>query len=155
MISLIGLLERLANRAGWSPPRTIVPAAVALALLPKTLWPIGYDMRGVRYAGEQIARLSGGHGSVAARDGRVAFYAGARFVELPSGGVGDLCSWLRERDAPAYLLIDNHDERRFAVSPASACLDLLKRYPRYGSGYYDLYSVRPSPAAGLAGGSLK
>jgi hypothetical protein len=141
-IAATSLLERLVERGGWRLPRGLVPAAIAIALLPKTLWPIGYDMRGVRYAGEQIAKLSDGREAVVARDGRVAFYARSRFIELPSRGVGDMCSWLEAREGAGYLVIGNRDERRLAVSSGASCLEFIKRYPRYGSGYYDLYSVR-------------
>lgn len=151
MIASTKLLRRLAERHGLSLPRGAVPAAVALVLLPKTLWPIGYDMRGVRYAGEEIAAVSGGRGAVVARDGRVAFYAGTRFIQLPSRNVGDICSWLESRDGADYLLIGNHDERRLAVSSGASCLDFVKRYRRYGSGYYDLYAVRPSAAERTVG----
>lgn len=146
-ITAADLLDRVAARGGWRLPRGLVPAAIAIALLPKTLWPIGYDMRGVRYAGERIAELSDGHQAVVARDGRVAFYARSRFIELPSRGVGDMCSWLEARDRAGYVVIGNRDERRLAVSRDSPCLEFVRRYPRYGSGYYDLYSVRRSDAA--------
>jgi hypothetical protein len=118
----------------------------ALIMLPETLWPIGYDMRGVRYAGQAIARRNPEHTAVAARDGRVAWYAGAPFAGLPVRPVANLCEWLTARDNIGYLLIGNRDERKYAITPASGCLEFLYRYPRYGAGYYDLYAVRRAAA---------
>jgi hypothetical protein len=142
---IIAMSERVAQWYGPSTRivRAIVPAAIALTLLPRTLWPIGYDMRGVRYAGEEIAKLTTGPATVAARDGRVAYYAGARLIELPPSPPDDLCAWLRSEHGD-FLMIGNHDEQAFGVTRALHCLRLLKRYPRYGSGYYELYVVRPS-----------
>jgi Dolichyl-phosphate-mannose-protein mannosyltransferase len=122
--------------------RIAVPAAIAIILLPRALWPIGYDLRGLRYAGEDIARMGTGPVTLAARDGRVAYYAQAHYVELPSSYVGNFCTWLNAGRMD-YLMIGNRDERLFNVSAETRCLELLKRYPRYGSGYYDLYAVRP------------
>jgi hypothetical protein len=134
-------MQRLAALRGWrlSP---IVPAVIAmLILLPQTLWPIGYDMRGVRYAGEAIASKNPARGAVVARDGRVAWYANAPFVALPSASIPNLCEWMKTQEHASYLLIGERDEHHFAVSPATACLDFVRRYPRYGTGYYDLYAV--------------
>ncbi len=140
--TLIIGMQRLAALRGWrlSP---MVPAAITmLILLPQTLWPIGYDMRGVRYAGEAIASENPARGAVVARDGRVAWYANAPFVALPISSTPDLCEWMKEQEHASYLLIGDRDEHHFAVSPATACLDFIRRYPRYGTGYYDLYAVR-------------
>jgi hypothetical protein len=121
--------------------RAIVPAAVAVTLLPRTLWPLGYDMRGIRYAGEDIAKMSTGPVTVAARDGRVAYYAGAQLVELPELVPDDICRWLQSHDGN-FLVIGNRDERALKGTATRNCLKLLKRYPRYRSSYYDLYAVR-------------
>jgi len=86
--------------------------------------------------------MTKGPAIVAARDGRVAYYAGARLIELPPSPPDNLCGWLRSHDGD-FLMIGNHDEHAFNVTPMLHCLRLLKRYPRYGSGYYDLYAVRP------------
>jgi hypothetical protein len=125
---------------------TSAPAiALALAMLPQTLWPIGYDMRGVRYAGEEIARRSGGTPAVvAARDGRFAYYAGADSLLLPTDAVHDICAWLRAQNDRGYLVLDNHDERRAGITTPPECLSFVKRYPRYGTAYYDLFEVRRS-----------
>ena len=118
----------------------IVWSMVLLTLLPRTLWPNGYDLRGLRYAGEDIAQMTRVPVAVAARDGRVAYYAGARLIELPSAPPVDLCGWLQAEHAD-FLMTGEHDERLFNVAHSLSCLNFLKRYPRYGSGYYDLYSV--------------
>ncbi|MBV8450991.1 MAG: glycosyltransferase family 39 protein [Deltaproteobacteria bacterium] len=147
-----GIIVLSEQAAQWCRPgrrgivRAVVPAVVVMTLLPRTLWPIGYDMRGVRYAGEEIAKMTKGPVTVAARDGRVAYYAGARLIELPPSPPDDLCRWLSSHDGD-FLMIGNHDEHAFNVTSAMRCLRLLKRYPRYRSGYYDLYAVRPSARA--------
>jgi hypothetical protein len=109
------------------------------------LWPIGYDMRGVRYAGEEIARRSAGKpAAVVARDGRFAYYAGASFILMPVEEVPDLCAWLQSRSDAGYLAIGNRDERHFGITASSSCVSLIRRYPRYGAGYYDLFEVKHS-----------
>lgn len=126
-------------------PRCAPAIAFALVLLPQTLWPIGYDMRGVRYAGEEIARRTGGKpGAVAARDGRFAYYSGSAFILLPTDSIRDICVWLESQSAANYLALDNHDERRLGIIAPPACISLVKRYPRYGAAYYDLFEVRRS-----------
>jgi hypothetical protein len=147
-----GIIVMSEKFAQWWRPgssrivRVAVSAAIAMILLPRTLWPIGYDMRGVRYAGEDIAKITTGPVTVAARDGRVAYYAGARLIELPPLPPDNICGWLRSHDGN-FLMIGNHDEHAFNVTPTLHCLRLLKRYPRYRSGYYDLYMVRPPERA--------
>ena len=119
--------------------------AIALVLLPQTLWPIGYDMRGVRYAGEEIARRTGGKPTaVVARDGRFAYYAGASFVLMPEGDVPDFCEWLGAHGEAGYVALGNRDERRYRITAATPCVSLIRRYPRYGAGHYDLFAVRHS-----------
>jgi Dolichyl-phosphate-mannose-protein mannosyltransferase len=146
-----GIIVMSRVAAQWWPRgrrivQAIVPAAIVVALLPRTLWPIGYDMRGVRYAGEDIARMRKGSVAVAARDGRIAYYAGARLIQLPPSPPADLCGWLRSNGGD-FLMIGNHDERLLNVASSQHCLELHKRYPRYGRGYYDLYSVKPPEEA--------
>ncbi len=126
-------------------PQSAPALALALLLLPQTLWPIGYDMRGVRYAGEEIARRSAGKpAGVVARDGRFAYYAGASFILMPVAAVPDLCGWLQSRSDASYLALGNRDERRFDITSATPCVSFIHRYPRYGAGYYDLFEVRHS-----------
>jgi hypothetical protein len=132
--------ERLSHIARSTPA-----VAIVVIMLPQTLWPVGYDMRGVRYAGAEIARRTGGKpGAVVARDGRFAYYAGADFILLPMAGVPDICAWLQAHDAAQYLALDNHDERRAGIITPPRCISLVKRYPRYGTAYYDLFAVRRS-----------
>jgi 4-amino-4-deoxy-L-arabinose transferase-like glycosyltransferase len=142
----------LLRRVGGGP---VVAAVVAIVLLPRTLFPLGYDQRGMRYAGREIVRRGGG--TVAGTDVRVAFYAGAGFIRLPArpaAAGGGLCGWLAEHRAANYLMIDDRAERRWSGAGGSPCLSLIKRYPRVGSAYYDLFTVRqpmsstPGSAAG-------
>ncbi|HZO81652.1 MAG TPA: glycosyltransferase family 39 protein [Candidatus Binataceae bacterium] len=122
----------------------IVATVVALVLLPRTLFPLGYDQRGLRYAGQELARRGAGAVTVAGTDVRVAFYAEARFIRLPAypAGPGGLCGWLAEHRAANYLMIDDRTERRWGGGGGSPCLSLIKRYPRVGSTWYDLYALR-------------
>jgi Dolichyl-phosphate-mannose-protein mannosyltransferase len=123
-------------------PRCAPAIAIAIIILPQTLWPVGYDMRGVRYAGKEIARRTAGKPTVvAARDGRFAYYASASFVQIPVAEVPDLCAWLQSNSAAGYLVLDNRDERRFAITTATPCVSFIHRYPRYGASYYDLFGV--------------
>lgn len=133
------LIPIFATARTWRIPKGAFAGVVALSLIPQTLWPLGYDMRGVRYAGKDIAKYAAGPRTVVARDGRFAYYAGAQFIELPD--VNNLCRWLEVQDRPDFLIVGNRDERRFNVSADSPCLRFMRRYPRYGSGYYDLYAV--------------
>jgi 4-amino-4-deoxy-L-arabinose transferase-like glycosyltransferase len=135
----------------------VLAAAVALALLPRTLFPLGYDQRGMRYAGHEIARHEGGSATVAGTDERTAFYAGARFVRLPvrPPAGGDLCGWLAEHRSANYLMIDDREERRWGGTGGSRCLSLIKRYPRVGSTYYDLFAVRQRPSAAPGRGASR
>jgi Dolichyl-phosphate-mannose-protein mannosyltransferase len=143
----VGIIVVSQQAAQWCKPGSrrivsaIVPAAIVLTLLPRTLWPNGYDMRGVRYAGQDIAQMTKGPAAVAARDGRVAYYAGARLIELPPLPPVDFCGWLNSQRGD-FLMIGERDEHLFDVAGSRSCLELLKRYPRYGAGYFDLYAVR-------------
>jgi hypothetical protein len=122
----------------------VIAAVVAVALLPRTLFPLGYDQRGMRHAGQEIARRSRRAATVAGTDVRVAFYAGASFVRLPAHppAGSDLCGWLAKHRAANYLMIDDRTERRWIGAGTSPCLSLIKRYPRVGLAYYDLFAVR-------------
>jgi hypothetical protein len=121
-----------------------VVIVIAIATLPRTLFPLGYDQRGMRYAGEEIARRGGKAATVAGPDARVAFYAGAGFIPLPAApSPGEaLCGWLAAHRRADYLMIDDRDERRWGGSGGSPCLNLIERYPRVGITYYDLFAVR-------------
>lgn len=138
-----GAIDNLAARvAKFRPPRGALAIVVGLAMLPQTLWPIGYDQRGFRYAGEEIARRAQGRPTaVVARDGRVAFYAHARFILMDDPPADALCRWLAARPDAGYLLIGDRDERRFAVPARTPCLAPIRRYPRYGANYFDLFEI--------------
>ncbi len=137
--SVAAIAVRWAGAAGWRLPNAAIPFTVALTLLPRTLWPIGYDMRGIRYAGEAIAGRETKPRDVIAVDGRVAWYAHARFIALPESCPTDLCGWIGTHASAGYLVLNDRDERRYRVSPAMKCLRLIERYPRGSSGHYDLF----------------
>jgi hypothetical protein len=82
--------------------------------------------------------------TVAGLDTRVAFYADAGFIKLPAEpATGEnLCGWLAAHREADYLMIDNRDERRWGSAVGRPCLNLIKRYPRVGITYYDLFAVR-------------
>lgn len=126
-----------------------IVAVIAIALLPRTLFPLGYDQRGMRYAGEEIARRGGPPATVAGPDTRAAFYAGAAFIRLPARPAAgeDLCGWLAAHPPADYLMIDDREERRWGGAGGGPCLSLIKRYPRVGTTYYDLFAVRGARAA--------
>jgi hypothetical protein len=125
----------------------MVVFVVAIAMLPRALFPLGYDQRGMRYAGEEIAGR-GGAPTVAGADTRVAFYAGAGFIPLPAGPAAgeDLCGWLAAHRRAGYLMMDDRGERRWGGAEGRPCLNLIKRYPRVGTTYYDLFVVRGADA---------
>jgi hypothetical protein len=127
----------------------LVVAAIAIVLLPRTLFPLGYDQRGIRYAGQEIARRDGASATVAGPDTRVAFYAGAGFIPLPARPAAgeSLCGWLAAHRSAGYLMIDDRGERRWGGTGGRPCLNLIKRYPRVGATYYDLFAVRGADAA--------
>lgn len=136
------LLSRTLTMWGWRLPESALAIVIALALLPRTLWPIGYDLRGLRYAAQDIARRGDKPRAIVARDGRVAYYAGAKQLALPEHPLPNLCEWLAAHERADYLMIGNRDERKFGIDHGANCLEFVKRYPRYGSGYYDLFAIR-------------
>ncbi|MGH7933133.1 MAG: glycosyltransferase family 39 protein [Candidatus Binataceae bacterium] len=138
------VLNRTVTVGGWRLPEGALAIVIALTLLPRTLWPIGYDLRGLRYAAEDIARRGDKPQAIVARDGRVAYYAGAKQIALPERPLPNLCEWLAAHEHADYLMIGNRDERKFGIDRGAACLEFVKRYPRYGSGYYDLFAIRHS-----------
>jgi 4-amino-4-deoxy-L-arabinose transferase-like glycosyltransferase len=136
-------------RWGW-----IVAGVVVLSMLPRTLWPLGYDQRGMRYAAAEIVRRGGGPAVIAGQDVRTAFYAGAGFVRLPElPDNWSVCGWLAAHRSANYLMIDDREERLWGVSRGSACLSLIERYPRVGRTYYDLFAVSAVAARGGALGN--
>jgi hypothetical protein len=138
------MLERLAECWRWPRiPQGTLALAVWIGLLPQAVWPIGYDQRGLRYAGEQIHDDCPAGSAVASFDGRVAYYAGARFVMLPSIPVPDLCGWLRDNRA-SYLLVTDRDEGPLHIGSEAGCAKLIRRYPGHRDSYYDLFAVAPA-----------
>jgi hypothetical protein len=110
-------------------------------LLPRTLWPLGYELRGLRYAGQDIARRGASMPGIVARDGRVAFYANGRFIELPMRPRPDLCRWLETEPEARYLMVSTREERSLGDFRAPRCLSLIKRYPRSRDSYYELFEI--------------
>jgi len=151
-----GWLDARLSRTRSPLVRTLAGPAVVLlvliALLPRTLFPLGYDQRGMRYAGQEIAKRGGAAVAVAGTDPRVAFYAGAGFVPLPAAPAPgeDLCGWLAAHPSASYLMMDDRGERKWGGAGGRPCVNLVKRYPRVGTAHYDLFSVRrvDAPAPG-------
>ena len=137
-------LHRLAERWRWPQiPQGALALVIGISLLPQALWPIGYDQRGLRYAGEQIRAEDPSGAVVAAFDGRVAYYADARFAMLPSVPIPGLCGWLHDSHA-GYLLLTSQNEQSPAFDGDASCVKLLRRYPRHRDSYYDLFVVAPA-----------
>lgn len=127
--------------------RRLAPAAPAIALavilMPGTLLPIGYDIRGFRYAGRDLRRSAEPPRTIVASDRRVAFYAGADFIALPPVPPdSDLCRWLLSQPAASYLMLSRRDELRWTGLHRRPCLRFIKRYPRTGDRYYELFRIR-------------
>jgi hypothetical protein len=138
------MLERLAQRWRWPRiPQGALALAVWIGLLPQAVWPIGYDQRGLRYAGEQIHHDSPAGSVVASFDGRVAYYAGARFVMLPNLPVPDLCGWLRDSRAN-YLLVTDREKGPLGLDSEAGCVKFVRRYPSHRESYYDLFAIAPA-----------
>ncbi len=121
--------------------------AIALTMLPQTLWPLGYDIRAFRQAAADIRssdRGDFGRGDfgIVSADGRVSFYAGAKQVEMPDTVSGDFCRWLDRLPEAKYLLMSGRDERRLGDPRGLGCVAFVRRYPRLGSGYFELFAVR-------------
>ncbi|HLK88002.1 MAG TPA: glycosyltransferase family 39 protein [Candidatus Binataceae bacterium] len=152
-IRLRGLGSRVNSRLARAAGPAIV-VVVGLSLLPRTLFPLGYDQRGLRYAGGEIAALERRNGkrTVAGTDPRVAFYADGEFIPIPPRPAADdedICRWLAAHPGADYLMIDDRTERRWGgVGGNDPCLRLVKRYPRVGKTYYDLFAVRSWGATG-------
>ncbi|MFZ0889022.1 MAG: glycosyltransferase family 39 protein [Candidatus Binataceae bacterium] len=122
-------------------PAPTLAVLLALVLLPRTLWPIGYDLRGFRYAAAEIARRGVKPGTIACGDPRFAFYADADRVELPEHPRPDVCGWVLSTRAD-YMMLSEHDESRWGDLSAARCLEFIRRYPRTGARYFDLFQIR-------------
>jgi hypothetical protein len=134
-------LSRVALPGNRRLPAGALLVGLAVATLPRTLWPLGYDMRGYREAGTEIARTSGATRAVVSTDSRVAFYAGAPHLDLPLSPKPDLCRWLEAHPKAGYVMLTSREEEGAADFARAPCLVFLHRYPRYGRGYYDLFRV--------------
>jgi hypothetical protein len=89
--------------------------------------------------------------TVAGTDARIAFYANTSFLPLPVRPQGgeDLCGWLAAHPQASYLMIDSRAEERWGGSGgAKPCLVPIKRYPKVGNAYYELFAVRIAAPAG-------
>lgn len=144
MLGLAAVAQATADAFPAAPRvAALAPSAVlAIGLIPITLWPIGYDMRGVRYAGAEIARRGPAGSGIVTNDGRVAFYAGGRAIAPPKDRQADLCRWLVERRDAQYVMLSGREEEKLGLSEGAPCLVRIRRYARTGTGYYDLFEIR-------------
>ncbi len=128
----------------WNRPVPAAAPAVLLAalLLPRTLWPIGYDTRAFAYAAADIRRGGGRPRAVAVGDCRLAYYAAAECVGVPVEPKPDSCGWLATVPQVGYLMLASREEPRWGDVRGARCLKLVKRYPRIGSSYFDLFEVK-------------
>ncbi len=128
----------------WSRPVPAAAPAVLLAilLLPRTLWPIGYDIRAFPYAAADIRRTGGTPRAVAVSDCRLAYYAAAECVSIPVEPKPDACGWLATAPRVGYLMLASREEPHWGDVSSARCLKLMKRYPRIGSSYFDLFEVK-------------
>ena len=149
----IGIEAVARSFAGWRATRRIPAFApillIALVLMPRTLWPLESDTRALRKAGLAIAARHTPNATVAARDPRVAFYANANFVRLPTVAGTNICDWLARNGAPNYLMIESREEARWGGVANTQCLGLIKRYRRRGKLHYDLFNVGLAPLTGF------
>ncbi len=127
--------------------RRLHPAFCALAvgavLIAIAVQNDSYDVRGIRYAGEEIARISSGPRSVVSDDKRFAYYADAQQIFLPPPGEKtDFCAWLAARSGQIYVTLSDKEEVHYGVAGGAPCLVHVARYPRGEDRYYDLFKAR-------------
>jgi hypothetical protein len=132
---------------GGNRASTKFAIVVALTMLPRTLWPIGYDQRAFKLAGADIRSLAQGDLAVVSSQGQTAYYAGARPIDLPSPRPGNLCRWLAGQPNAAYLMMSRREERNLDDPRPVECLEFVKRYPATGSSYFDLFRIKRVTAA--------
>jgi hypothetical protein len=102
-----------------------------------------YDVRGIRYAGEEIARITSGPRSVVSDDKRFAYYADAQQIFLPPlGAKPDLCRWLSGQPGQVYIALSDKEEVHYGVAGGAPCLIKVARYPRGEDRYYELFRAR-------------
>lgn len=135
------MLARLIPRGRRLPAGTLL-GAVLVAIIPRTLWPLGYDLRGFRYAAADMLRRGPAPHAIVASDGRPAFYAGARLIPLTLDPKPSLCRWLLAHPDADYMMLADREERRLGGNLRDdSCLKFVRRYPRTGSRYYDLFAI--------------
>ena len=100
-----------------------------------------YDIRGIRYAGEEVARLSKA-ASIVSDDRRYAFYAGAESISFPEKQPADFCGWITTQRGEVYVALTDKEETHYGVARGAACLARVARYPRGDNRYIDLFKVR-------------
>jgi hypothetical protein len=117
--------------------------AVAVVLIVVAVQNDSYDVRGIRYAGEEIARISSGPRSVVSDDKRFAYYADAQQIFLPPlGEKTDFCRWLSGEPGQVYVTLSDKEEAHYGVAGGAPCLIKIARFPRGEDRYYDLFKVR-------------
>jgi hypothetical protein len=136
-------IRMLPTSWGRKIPPSVPAWIVAAVLLPIALMPSGYDLRGFRYAARDLLASGERPRTIVSCDRRVAFYAGARFINLPPAPPeSDICGWLRRQADANYLMLSQRDERSWGALREEPCLRFVKRYPRTGDRYYDLFQIR-------------
>lgn len=100
-----------------------------------------YDIRGIRYAGEEVARLSQS-ASIVSDDRRYAFYAGAESITFPDQQPPDFCRWITAQHGQVYVALTDKEEMHYGVAGGAPCLERVARYPRGDNRYIDLFKVR-------------
>jgi hypothetical protein len=134
------ICETLARRRlhpGWCA------LAVGVVLIALAMQNDSYDVRGIRYAGEEIARISRGPRSVVTDDKRFAYYADAQQIFLPPLETKpDFCRWLSGEPGQVFVTLSDKEEVHYGVAGGAPCLVHLARYPRGEERYYDLFKAR-------------
>jgi hypothetical protein len=138
------------------PRREALAAVLGLGLvaaveLPRDLRPRRADRLAERQAAEWLREQELPAGPVAASRLRVAYYAGERFVPLPSGPPGGMLSYLQEWGA-RYVIVgdENLDEHVGLRSEQGRGLRLVHR-AEAGGRSAAVFEVRGRPAAKGAG----
>ena len=117
--------------------------AVGIVLIVIAVQNDSYDVRGIRYAGEEIARITSGPRSVVTDDKRFAYYADAQQIFLPPlAAKPDLCQWLKSAPGQVYVALSDKEESHYGVAGGAPCLVHVARYPRGEDRYYDLFKAR-------------
>jgi hypothetical protein len=146
MVGLEAISTRLAmidSRIFHRLPTWMPALILVFAMLPETMWPIGYDMRGFRDAARDLDNRDPCPKTIIASDRRAAFYAEAGFVGLPKAPPQDqACGWIEAQSAATYLILSHRDERSWGDMREQACVAFIRRYPGAGARYYDLFAIR-------------